>query len=449
MSAPGLADTDRMAGLKRELGARDLTLMAIAIMTGARWIPAAAHAGSGSILLWVLAALLFLIPLAIAITALTVRDPSAGGPYVWTRRDFGPWHGFLCFWVYWMAMVIWVPSAAMFYTSAAAYMLPRLAHLAGDRMYLVAASLVVIWVAQGTNIVGMKVGKWTQNLGALASWVLGAALAAFAALMWRRAGPATHFQVMPEMSWGTVNFWASIAYGVTGFEMIGMVGSEMHNPARDIPKAAWISSLFVTLFYAGSTAALLVILRPEKITELNGLAEAGQAAGAALGAAWLVPAIALLVLCSAVGQFGGIGASVARLPFAAGVDSMLPEPFGRIHSRWATPHLSMVFFGVVASGLLILIQLGDTARAAYETLVSLMVIAGFLPYVYMFGSAWKLGKRVSSLLGWAVTLLAIVCSIVPPEGVRVWLFEAKLAAGTAAVIGSAFVVYRRQLNASP
>jgi amino acid transporter len=434
-----------MAGLKRELGTRDLTLLAIAIITGTRWIPAAAHAGPGSILLWLLAALFLLIPLAVAIAALTARDASAGGMYVWTRRDFGEWHGFLCFWVYWMAIAIWVPSAAMFYSSAAVYVLgPRFAHLAGDRVYLVAAPLVVIWVSQGTNIVGMKVGKWTQNVGAIASWLLAVALGVLAALVWRRSGSATHFQVLPEMNQGTVNFWASIAYGMTGFEMIGMVGSEIKNPARDIPRAAWISSIFATIFYAGSTAALLVLVRADRISELNGLAQGAERAGSALGLGWLGPAMAVLVLCSAIGQFGGIGATVARMPMAAGVDALIPEVFARVHAKWATPHISMIIFGGLASVLLVAIQVGDTARAAYDTLVSLMVIAGFAPYVYVFGSAWKLGTRISAVLGWGVTAVAIVCSLAPPEGVRVWVFEGKLAAGTAAVVGSAFLVYRRR-----
>src|SRR5580704_3762253 len=122
------------------------------------------------------------------------------------------------------------------------------------------------------------------------------------------------------MNWGTLNFWASIAYGVTGFEVMGMMGAEIRNPARDIPKAAWYSSIFVTLFYAGTTAALLVMLRPEKISELNGLAEAAEHAGSVLGAGWLPVLIAFLVVGSAIGQFGGLGASVARMPFAAGAD---------------------------------------------------------------------------------------------------------------------------------
>jgi amino acid transporter len=435
--------------LKRELGARDLTLFAVATITGARWIPAAAHAGSGSILLWFLAALFFLIPLAIAVASLTVRQPEAGGIYLWARRDFGPWHGFLAFWVYWMSTVIWFPSAAVFYTSAAVYMLgPHYAHLSGDRVYLTTASLIVIWLGLGTNIVGVKIGKWTENAGAIAAWVLGTVLVVVAALMWKRVGPATQFHLLPDMNWGTVNFWASIAYGVTGFEVIGMMGAEIRNPARDIPKAAWYSSIFVTLFYAGTTAALLVMLQPEKISELNGLAEATEHAGTVLGAGWLPALIAALVVGSAIGQFGGLGSSVARMPVAAGVDNLLPPAFARLHPRWATPHIAMITFGVLSSALLILIQLGDTARAAYETLVSLMVIVGFLPFLYIFASAWIAGKRLSAVSGQAVTLLAVGLSLVPPADTHVWLFEGKLALGTLAVIASAFVVYRRAANQS-
>lgn len=425
----------KSAELKRELGARDLTLFAIATITGARWIPAAAHAGPGSILLWLLAAPLFLIPLSIAITVLTLRHPSAGGMYLWARADYGPWHGFLCFWIYWIATVFWFPSAAMFYTGAAG--------LADNRFWLVTVSLIAIWASLGTNIVGMKIGKWTENLGAVAAWILAAAFGIAAVLMWQRNGLATHFHLLPDMNWGTVNFWGTIAFGFTGFEVIGMMGAEIRNPRRDIPKAAWISSIFATVFYAGGTAALLVILQPEKIGELNGLSQTAEAAGSTLHVPWLVPLIAALVLCSAIGQFGGLGASVARMPFAAGADHLLPAAFAKLHPRWATPHVAMISFGVVASFMLVAIQLGDTARAAYETLVSLMVIASFLPYIYIFGSAWKAGKRLSAISGWFVTLVALVCSVVPPDGTRVWLFESKLALGTGAMILSAFIVYKR------
>lgn len=425
-----------MPQLRRELGTRDLTLFSIATIVGARWIASAAHAGPGAILLWVLAALFFLIPLAVAVTTLTVRQPEAGGMYLWARTDYGPWHGFLCFWVYWMGTAFWFPGAAMFYMSAAGF--------GNSRMSLVLASLAAIWIALGTNMIGVRIGKWTENLGAIAAWILALLLGVAAMLVWLQKGSATEFHLLPRLNWNTISFWASIAYGMTGFEVAGMMGGEIRDPGRVLPRAAWYSAIFSVLFYAGSTAALLVILPPEQISDLDGLGQVGAMAGRALGVPWLGPVIAALVLCSAVGQFGGLGSSASRMPFAAGVDGLLPAAFGRLHPRWQTPWLSIVAIGLVASFLLLLIQLGDTARAAYQTVISLMVISGFLPYAYVFGSAWKAGKRLSAVLGWSVSALAILCSLVPSADIHnLWVFELKLCLGTVAVVGSGYWVYRR------
>ena len=440
---------DETPELKRELGLRDVTLFAIACMVGTRWIPAAAHAGPGSITLWLLAALLFMIPLAIAVAALSVKYPGAGGLYLWTRNDFGRWPGFLCFFTYWVGIAFWFPSAAMFYMSAGIYALgPAYVHLAGDRAVVLAISLVAIWFALGTNLIGMKVGKWTENLGAACTWILGAMLVTAAIILFGRRGSATPLDIVPTWNWDTVGFWSTIAYAMSGLEMAAPMSAEIRDPGRTLPRAGWIASGFTTVFYASATIAMLVILRPENISEMNGLGEAGLSASLALGVGWLMPVIALLVMGSAVGQFGGLGTSVSRLPFAAGVDQLLPPAFGKVHPRWGTPYVSIIALGLLASFLLIAIQLGDTMRAAYQALVSLMVITGFLPYLYIFGSSWKAGKRVSALSGWAITVLAIFTSLVPTAEVKnVWLFEGKIVLGTLGVIIAARLLYSRTLRA--
>jgi glutamate:GABA antiporter len=432
--------------LKPELGLRDLTLFCIACIVGARWLPAAANAGPGSVTLWLMAAVLFVVPLAVAVAALMTKYPGAGGLYLWTRGDFGPFHGFLCFWTYWMGIACWFPTAAIFYMRAGFYALgSSYARLGDQRFYLLTVALAAIWIALGTNLVGLDIGKWTQNLGGAATWLLGIVLVVVATMVWMRRGTATPIHIWPKWDWSTLSFGAaSIAYGMTGLEAAGAMGAEIRDPGRILPRAAWISSVFATTFYALGTISLLVILTPDKIGVLNGLGDASESAGALLGAVWLSPLLALVILATGVGQFGGLGASVSRLPFAAGVDHLLPAAFGRIHPRWGTPHLSILALGAVATFLLVAYQFGDTMRAAYDEMVSLMVITGFLPYLYIFGSAWKAGKRLSAISGWAVTLLAIVCSVVPTaEITNVWLFEGKLAAGTVAVIVSAWVVYRR------
>ncbi len=432
--------------LRRELGLRDISLFAIACIVGVRWVPMAAHAGPGTITLWLAAAILFVAPLAIAVGTLSAKYPGAGGLYYWTRGDFGPWHGFLCFWIYWLGLAFWFPTASMFYMSIAAYGLgPKYSHLADDRTFLVTASLVAIWIALGTNLIGMKIGKWTENIGAAATWTIGIVFAVLAAIVWMKRGPATHLDIVPKWSFDTLNLGvATIAYAMTGLELAALMGAEIRDPERTLRRAGWIASGFATVFYTGMTLALLVLLAPAHIDERYGLAQGGETAAAVLNIPWLSPVIALTVLVTGMGQFGGIGSSVSRLPFAVGVDKLLPAAFSKIHPRWHTPHVSIIALGVVASFLLVLFQLGDTLRAAYDTLVSLMVIAGFIPYIYIFGSAWVAEKRWSAVAGWLVTALALICSVIPTGQVtNVLLYECKLAAATAAMVGSGWLLYRR------
>jgi glutamate:GABA antiporter len=191
---------------------------------------------------------------------------------------------------------------------------------------------------------------------------------------------------------------------MSGMEGPGMMAGETCDPERTMRRAGWIASGFAAAFYISATAAMLVVLPPEKITELNGFAEMGVSAGRLLGAAWLLPLIALLVLVSGVGFVGGVGTAASRLPFAAGVDGLLPKAFSTVHPRWGTPYVATLALGLAATFLLIVYQLGDTVRAAYDELVSLMVITGFIPYLYIFASAWKAGKRLSAAFGLAVGL---------------------------------------------
>jgi len=224
-----------------------------------------------------------------------------------------------------------------------------------------------------------------------------------------------------------------------------MMGGEIRSPRKIVVPATWLGTASTTVFYVASTLALLVLIQPASINELHGLADGTNVAATALAWFWLTPAIAVLVVINSIGGWGGLGAAVSRLPYAAGVDHLLPPAFARLHPRWATPYISIIAFGVVSSVLLILIQFGDTMRAAYQALLSLMVLSGFIPYLYVFAGAWKCGRKLAAASGIAVTVLTLISSVVPTGQVsNVWLFEAKLLGGTALMIGSAWLVYRRR-----
>jgi glutamate:GABA antiporter len=431
--------------LKRELGLWDVVFFTLAGTLGTRWLSAAANAGPSSITLWILAAGLFLIPSAFAIAAVSRKYPEQGGLYIWAKRDFGEWPGFLCFWLYWTSIALWFPNAVMAYASMAVYALgPAYTHLASNRWYVVPVSLVLVWIALGSHIVGLRYGKWTQVLGGIGSYALGALLVVAAALVWSKRGSATVLNLRPEWNWGTINFWSQIAYALTGLELAPMLGSEIRDAERVLPKSAWISAAGAAGYYAIATAALLVLLPPAGIDPLHGLAEGGRVAGQDLGLGWLGPLTAVMILMGAIGQFGALGAAASRLPFVVGANAYFPPVFARLHPKWGTPYWSILLLAGISSAFLLLVQVGETLRAAYQLLVDLMVVVTFVPFGFIFLSAWKCGTRISAILGLAVSALAIICSVIPTADItNVFAFEAKLAIGTALLIGSARVLFQR------
>src|SRR5262245_9566148 len=102
MSTPVAETTDQRQLLRREMGLRDLVLFNLAAVLGPRWIAAAAHNGTPSISLWVIAALFFFVPTALVIVELSTRYPHEGGVYAWTKEAFGDFHGFVAGWCYWI-----------------------------------------------------------------------------------------------------------------------------------------------------------------------------------------------------------------------------------------------------------------------------------------------------------------------------------------------------------
>ncbi|MBM4185805.1 MAG: APC family permease [Gemmatimonadetes bacterium] len=439
------AEPHRSDRPSHQLGLGDLTFFALTCVFSARWLPIAANAGPGSITLWVLAVLFFAAPLTVAVAALVAKYPGTGGIYRWTREDFGSWHGFFAGWTYWIGIATLFPTAAMLYARVGFALLPDgLSELGADRRYFLLATLGLIWVALGANLVGLHIGKWAESLGAIASAVVGLMIMIAAWLIWQRRGSATPMEFWPTWDWKTIGFFASIAYATSGMEGPGAMASAARDPERTMRRAGWIATALAAALYLGGTVAFLVILPPDRVTGLTGFVEVAKATVAELGFGWFAPVLAGLVVFSGIGFLGGIGTATSQLPLAAGADGLLPAAVGRPHPTWGTPYLAITALGGVATLLLLAFQLGDTVQAAFDALVSVMVITGFAPYLYLFASAWKAGRRLSATFGFGVTSLAIAAAVVPPPGIgNVLVFEAKLIVGTLGTALGAWLVYRR------
>jgi hypothetical protein len=77
------------------MGFRDLVLFYIVTGISLRWIATAATVGASAVVIWLIAWCAFYLPLALSVMELSSRYPQEGGLYVWSKRAFGEFPGFI------------------------------------------------------------------------------------------------------------------------------------------------------------------------------------------------------------------------------------------------------------------------------------------------------------------------------------------------------------------
>ena len=425
-----------MTQLKRVLGFRDLLLFYIVTSFSLRWVATAAAAGPSALVIWIIAALGLYVPLVFTVLELSSRYPEEGGVYVWSKRAFGPFAGFITGWTYWGSNLPYLPGLLYFAAANALFIGGESWQALKDSSpYFIAFATVGLTITVAMNVVGLDVGKWLNNLGAAAGWTAAVLLMALGVVSWLRFGGATPMTLetmTPSTSLKDVIFWSTIAFAFGGVESGSTMGEEIRDARRTIPRAILTAGGVVTFLYIVATLAILVAIPKEQVSGLQGAMQAIQAMLARVGLPWLAPLGALLVTMNALGGVGGWFAATARLPFVAGIDRFLPEAFGRLHPKWRTPYVSLLVQAAIAGVFVFLGQAKTSVRGAYEALVSMGIIAYFIPFMFMFAAMIALqrepagpdvirvpgGKPVAMLLaalGFVVTGVSIVLSCIPSD----------------------------------
>ncbi len=330
-------------------------------------------------------------------------------------------------WIYWMSNLPYFPGVLYF---AAANMLflggSRWLHLSDSRTYFLVASLLFLGLATWVNLVGLEFGKWLNNAGAILKHLI---------------------------------FWSTIAFAVTGLEAASFMGEEIRDARRTIPRAIFTAAPIVILLYIMGTVSVQVAIPAAEATEMQGVMEATAAAGERLGLPGIAPIAAFIVALSALGSVGAWLGAAARLPFVAGIDRFLPPSFGRVHSKWGTPHVALIVQSLIADLCVVLSQAGATVKGAYDLLVSMAVISYLIPYLFLFAAMIRVqrepapagayrapGGRTGAVLlaslGAASTLAALVLALFPADDEPDKpLAVAKILGLTLLLVGSGILLY--------
>jgi glutamate:GABA antiporter len=449
--------------LRRTLGLFDVALFFVVACSNLQWVATAAASGPSAVAVWIIGALAMFAPLSIAVVFLSSHHPEEGGLYVWSKRAFGPFAGFITGWTYWASTLPYFPALLYFAAGNTAFAAgSRAAALTRSPLYFVAFALAGLALATVVNVYGLAIGKWLNNSGGIARWAITLMLIALGAAAWWRFGSATPITVetiRPGLQLKDLIFWSVIAFAWTGPESVPFMGGEIGNPRRTIPLGLALAAPAIALIYIAGTVSVLTAVTPQNVDPASGVMQAIGHIAARFGWSALTPIAALLVGLSCLGSASAWTGAIARIPFVAGIDDYLPAAFGRMHPRWGSPVAALITAAVISAILIFLGQSGTSVKGAYAVLVSSTVVTTLIPFVFLFGSAFKMqaepatpstiriwGGRwtvlIAAVVGMVTTLIAIVFAGFPADDdPNKFLSVAKVIGLTAAVLVSGAAIY--------
>ncbi len=430
--------------LRKELGLFDLVMAQVLLVMVLDFFGTAAKAGSAHVVFWLVAFVLFFIPLAMVVAHLNRLMPLEGGLYEWARLAFGDQIGFLVAWNLWLFVMLYVAVIGLVTTTFVAYALgPAAAWISSSRALILTVSFVLILAMMLLAAFGLRVGKWLGNVGSIATLITLVVLIAVPLLnLWR--GTLSEYHplrlVMPPLTLFSLSVFTKMMFGaLSGFEYVAIFAGECRSPARNLARSVFITAPFIALLYIFATSSILAFVTPEAVDVVGPIPQALRLGSRAFGfAGFIVPFVIVLLFVNYPTSFSVYFSASARLPMVAGWDHLLPDWFTRLHSNYKTPVNSILFLGVVTLAGSAAALIGVGPQEAYELLLTWGFTFYAIAYLALFAIPFLSPKdrglrprwwlRLAAVSGFLMTLIYVVLSIFPVIDVESsWGYSLKIA----------------------
>lgn len=355
-------------------------------------------------LVWIVGGFLSLAG-ALTVAELGASMPSAGGPYVYLKRGFGPVWGFL---FGWMNNLVGKPTSIA--TIAAGFLIFLGFFYPATRTQIFTLSMPLPFSEKPYEFVF----TWAQPLAALAiafiTFVnyLGVRLAgrlqvvltiikissilAVVAFGFALGKPHEATQtIFPEtlqltMLAGFLTAMVGALWAYDGWIDLTFAGSEVQNPQKNIPRSVVGGTVIVGVIYLLTNAVCFYVLPLAAVAKAAiPVSEAVAVFAGAQAAAWITAAMVL-------SAFTTLNSSIltgARVPYAMARDGLFFRVTDGVHPKFRTPAGALVFQGVMAS---VMVLSGE-----FEDLFSLFIFAQWIFYALTVASVFGLRKREPDL----------------------------------------------------
>jgi fructoselysine transporter len=364
--------------LERGLGLLEATSLNVTFMVGIGpfiVIPLVVQSMGGpqSLLAWVVGAALALMDGCIW-AELGAAMPYAGGSYVFLREAYGPrrWGRMMSFLYIWQTLFqgpLSVASGAIGFAGYSSYLVGKSDWLtkltkpfgthAESAVAAAAVLLAVLLLYRRIATIGkISIALCVIVVGTILSLIYGGA---------SHFNPSLALTFPPHawnLSWiffaGLGHASVEVVYSYLGYYNVCNLGGEMKEPAKNIPRAIFISIVGVAILYFAMQTSILGVVPWQEAAKTK--AVVSLFVEKVYGPSWAT-VVTCLILVTAFGSIFSATLGYSRIPYAAALDGNFFSGFARVHPTKRFPHISLLALGATAIFFCLALSLGQAIRA--------------------------------------------------------------------------------------
>jgi glutamate:GABA antiporter len=408
-----------------------LALMTTSSVASLRPSPTMAVYGLAAIFLYIVPALVFLLPTSLVSAELA--SGWRGGVYNWVSQGISKPMGFLAVWCQFAMTIFYYPSLLGFVASTLAYVINP--DLASSGLWTAVVIMVCYWTGVWVS------SRGTQGVAGLASGGLiigtlipGVVLVGLGMVFLGQgnesAAPMTADNLLPA--------WAGLASLVlivnnflsySGMEMNAVHVGSLRDPGKQFPRAIFMSMGLVLVIFILPALAISWIVPAEQLSLTAGIMQAFDAIFAEFGSQWLTPIVGvMLVTASLGGMLTWLAGPSRGLLLISRREGYLP-PFLQKLNKHGVQQNILVAQGVVTTVIALMYAFIPDVSSTYWLFSVITTQVYLIMYLLMFVAAVQLrrkqpdhprGYRAPMLVGlcgvgFAASLAALLIGFIPPS----------------------------------
>ena len=377
-----------------------------------RAAPTMAVYGLACVFLYVVPAILFLLPQSLV--AAELASGWSGGVYRWVSEGVSSRMGLLAVWCQFAMTIFYYPTLLAYVASTLAYAINP--DLASNGLYTGAVIIIVYWAGVFVSAKGMKeVAKLASSGLVIGTLIPGALLVVMGIVYLVQGNPSA----APMNASHLLPAWTGIASLVlivnnflsySGMEMNAVHVSELKDPPKEFPRSMFLAIGLVLLIFILPALAVSWIVPADGVSLTAGIMQAFSEFFAHFGLSFLVPLVAIALVCAATGgMLGWLAGPSKGLLLIGRKEGYLPPFFQKTNKQGIQVNI-LVSQGALTTVIALMYAFIPDVSSAYWILSVMTTQVYLVVYLLMFVAAVRLRRnQPDHPRGYRAPILTVLC----------------------------------------